>query len=941
MRQLSTWISGAMISGLKFTGVIFLTVAQAHAAPPKSGSATSVAISREVTVAPFRVVAEDPATRSTRVALDRSRLSELTSEIARVRLTLPVSGSQTEELTLTRATIFTNQSRFVIHQNGMDIPSPAPDVTILRGALTRDPNSRAYLALTPSGVVNGYVRRATGELIFIAPDRDPVTNRFTGDVIVSAAALSAFGEIPEGVAVCGVDGPDHPMVPPNPSAQYRSAGVTDASGLRLANVAIDADQAFYDIFGNAGDCNTYIATLIGAISDIYERDLGVRLNLAFVRLWPVGGEPFDATDLGGFRAHWLNNEDTTNLQVIHQFSGQRNTSYGGVAYVDTDFSVCGGFGYGVDAYLNGSFPNPVQPSNLGNWDLIVTSHEMGHNFGTYHTHDGYTPTIDDCGNGAQTRGTIMSYCHIHPGYVTNTDLWMHRQVEDRIDSALNGGGCLPRDCNANNVDDSIDIFLGAADVNANDIPDICEDCNNNSILDPTDILNGAPDLNLNGIPDVCEADCNGNGTPDDYETRLNPAIDVNGNNIPDECEPDCNGNTTPDFIEIAAGAVEDFDRDNIPDLCEDCNSNFIPDWKDLGRPNNIFICDEAGYVREYHTLSGYPIISHTTLSDPIDVVSRAGDLHVYVADQLGDAVLRVNPSNSTMSVFVTAGSGGLNAPSSLVFGPDGNLYVASQIGNAVRRYNGATGAFIDIFVTSGSGGLSAPQSLIFGPDGRLYVSSSTNAVLAYSGVTGVFSAVYVTVGSGGLSGPRGMAFMPTGELLVASYNTDQVLQYAPATGAFQKVFNDDNTPTKPWGVRMGPLGDVYVMRTQGSIRLLEYKPNGRFYRPVERGDAALPTPRGFCFMPASPNDVNLDGIPDVCLPVGCCDTPGDADNGASVDIGDALFIIAFIFSGGPNPVCQDEADADGSNSIDIGDALHIISYIFTSGADPVCGTTGN
>ena len=39
----------------------------------------------------------------------------------------------------------------------------------------------------------------------------------------------------------------------------------------------------------------------------------------------------------------------------------------------------------------------------------------------------------------------------------------------------------------------------------------------------------------------------------------------------------------------------------------------------------------------------------------------------------------------------------------------------------VLRYNGTTGAFIDAFVSSGSGGLDMPSGLTFGPDGNLYV----------------------------------------------------------------------------------------------------------------------------------------------------------------------------------------------------------------------------
>jgi hypothetical protein len=93
-----------------------------------------------------------------------------------------------------------------------------------------------------------------------------------------------------------------------------------------------------------------------------------------------------------------------------------------------------------------------------------------------------------------------------------------------------------------------------------------------------------------------------------------------------------------------------------------------------------------------------------------------------------------------IDAFVSAGSGGLNGPVGLVFGPDGHLYVSSSATHEVLRYDGTTGVFIDAFVSAGSGGLSVPIGLVFGPDGHLYVSSSNPAeVLRYVGpnVTGV------------------------------------------------------------------------------------------------------------------------------------------------------------------------------------------------------------
>jgi hypothetical protein len=43
--------------------------------------------------------------------------------------------------------------------------------------------------------------------------------------------------------------------------------------------------------------------------------------------------------------------------------------------------------------------------------------------------------------------------------------------------------------------------------------------------------------------------------------------------------------------------------------------------------------------------------------------------------------------------------------------------------NRVLKYHGRSGAFLGVFVEEGSGGLQGPWDLRFGPDGDLYVGS--------------------------------------------------------------------------------------------------------------------------------------------------------------------------------------------------------------------------
>jgi hypothetical protein len=76
-------------------------------------------------------------------------------------------------------------------------------------------------------------------------------------------------------------------------------------------------------------------------------------------------------------------------------------------------------------------------------------------------------------------------------------------------------------------------------------------------------------------------------------------------------------------------------------------------------------------------------------------------------------------------------------------------------------------------------------------------------------------------------------------------------------------------------------------------------------------------------------DSDDDGSGDVC------DTScGDVDHSGSVDIDDAVYLITYVFSGGPEPVPIESGDVDCSGGVDIDDVVYLISYIFASGPEP-------
>jgi len=66
-------------------------------------------------------------------------------------------------------------------------------------------------------------------------------------------------------------------------------------------------------------------------------------------------------------------------------------------------------------------------------------------------------------------------------------------------------------------------------------------------------------------------------------------------------------------------------------------------------------------------------------------------------------------------------------------------------------------------------------------------------------------------------------------------------------------------------------------------------------------------------------------------------TCGDANSDGAIDISDAVYLIAYIFSGGPAPSPLAAADANCDSAVDISDAVYSIAYIFTGGPAPCSG----
>ncbi|HVC96577.1 MAG TPA: LamG-like jellyroll fold domain-containing protein [Pirellulales bacterium] len=241
----------------------------------------------------------------------------------------------------------------------------------------------------------------------------------------------------------------------------------------------------------------------------------------------------------------------------------------------------------------------------------------------------------------------------------------------------------------------------------------------------------------------------------------------------------------------------------------------------FGPDGYLYVVSQAtNAVLRYNPVYGTPAGLSGLPGDAVFIPSGSGGLNAprgltFHTDALGHSYVYVTSADGTVAssvmrfdaatgapagvsgspgdaIFIANGSGGLNNPSRIVFGPDGNAYVSSTASNAVLRYDPDTGAPAGVsgnagdavFVTPGSGGLDGPIAMVFRPDGYIYVVGwRSNSVLRYQASNGAYVSTVVPSGSGGVISPIDLMFDATGNLLVTSRGTDQVLRYG-ATSQF-------------------------------------------------------------------------------------------------------------------------------------------------------------
>lgn len=323
-------------------------------------------------------------------------------------------------LALSRAAVFA--PGYKLYVSGRETPTDAPSrLVYLHGTAEEWPGSSVAISLdAKSGAWAGTLVNSDGVFTISLPAL-AAKSTVAAAAAISRADLGALGSGFVNDVLEGVVDRDKAAVTAAAKRIIPAPG-----GIYGATLAIETDHEFL-ANGTVEAAEDVVHDTIAGVSELYERQLGVPLSISSLYLYPDENDPWNAPNphsgsnaevLCEFASFWQAHRPLAqyprNAAIFFTGKDSREISgqawRGGLCNFTARPSSCPYGGYGI-VVRSRFLPNNV----------MTTAHELGHVFGSPHTHC-YRPEIDQCYadeagcySGAVTEppegGSVMSYCN--------------------------------------------------------------------------------------------------------------------------------------------------------------------------------------------------------------------------------------------------------------------------------------------------------------------------------------------------------------------------------------------------------------------------------------------------------------------------------------------------------------------------------------------------